>query len=68
MYDRKFHLLEDTLERESFEEEKLHELVEKWDFTEKTFVDCLLVPLTVHEAFEHSRRKRSVTSTKQRNS
>ena len=35
----------------------LCELVEIGDFAEKTFVDCSPVPLTVHGAFKHWRKK-----------
>ena len=40
-------------------------LVGKWNFTEKTFVDCSLVQPTVHQPFKQSQRKPSLISTKQ---
>ena len=40
----------------SFEGDYFHGLVEKWDFAEKGFADCLLVPPTVHRAFEPLRK------------
>ena len=42
--------------------------MEKCNFTEKTFVDCSLVPPSVDRDFKQSRRKLSLIDTKQRNS
>ena len=48
-----------------FRGRKLSRIGGKWDFVEKTFVDCSLVLPTVHRAFKQSRRKLSLIGTKQ---
>ena len=47
-----------------FRGRNFRELVEKYDFTDKTFVDFLPILPIVHRAFKQSRRKLLRTGTK----
>ena len=40
--------------------ENFRELVEKWNFAEKNFVDCSLIPTVSTEPFKQSLRKLSL--------